>query len=315
MSKLPQHIIDRVLTYFIVLEPKHFFKPFDDILVRDGSLLVLVDTFRNNLKSAITVGSVPYTLVQRSVYQRRFDRIHSAESIMQLQHSQPHKGLSSEQERAALSAAHIRIRKVVSDQAEQDVLQDLIISELDNSLKDGEFANIASELLRQVSVIIWSSFESLSRDLLATVLNRKPSAVRKITNTSFYRNSPIARGISFDTLESFSFDVSSVVGDIIFSEKKLDNFKSICELCTSIFSDPVLDLLLKDRQLWLLSQRRHLIVHRRGVVDKEYLEKTSDALPIGSVIENSRLDIENYLMSTREAGLAMVGQAEMLLIS
>lgn len=29
--------------------------------------------------------------------------------------------------------------------------------------------------------------------------------------------------------------------------------------------------------MWLLSQRRHLIVHRRGIVDAQYLAKTGDS--------------------------------------
>jgi hypothetical protein len=37
---------------------------------------------------------------------------------------------------------------------------------------------------------------------------------------------------------------------------------------------------LSDRALWLLFQRRHLIAHRRGEIDRSYLDLTADSFKV-----------------------------------
>ena len=46
-------------------------------------------------------------------------------------------------------------------------------------------------------------------------------------------------------------------------------------------SEPALTAALGDKRLWLLCQERHLIVHRRAVVDARFLEATGQTLELG----------------------------------
>ena len=50
---------------------------------------------------------------------------------------------------------------------------------------------------------------------------------------------------------------------------------------------------LKDLELWELYNRRHLIVHRLGIVDEKYVKETGSKLPIGSEIMVTPLELED----------------------
>jgi hypothetical protein len=63
---------------------------------------------------------------------------------------------------------------------------------------------------------------------------------------------------------------------------------------------------LSDHELWLLAQRRHLIVHRRGIVDNRYLESTGEKLVPGSQISISPSDIERGLDIVCSAGIELL---------
>jgi hypothetical protein len=72
-------------------------------------------------------------------------------------------------------------------------------------------------------------------------------------------------------------------------------------------SDNSLRTALNEGTLWTLYQRRHLIVHRRGVVDRQYLENTGETLEIGSQLVVSPEDIKNYIAISRDLGLSFFG--------
>ena len=62
---------------------------------------------------------------------------------------------------------------------------------------------------------------------------------------------------------------------------------------------------LADRELWMLYQRRHLIVHRRGVVDQAYLDATGETFTIGTHLTVTPDDFEKALSVVVSAGTAL----------
>ena len=58
--------------------------------------------------------------------------------------------------------------------------------------------------------------------------------------------------------------------------------------------------------MWRLWQRRHLIVHKRGLVDQSYINKTGDALKVGSRLVITGTDIDAIFKRIRDTGTALV---------
>jgi hypothetical protein len=80
-------------------------------------------------------------------------------------------------------------------------------------------------------------------------------------------------------------------------------------LCKDTFAGQDLHKHLRNPRLWLLQQRRHLIVHRRGVVDKQYLENTGEKIKVGEQLTPTPTEIEEYVRHVCDAALALVKAA------
>lgn len=63
--------------------------------------------------------------------------------------------------------------------------------------------------------------------------------------------------------------------------------------------------ILRSEGIWDLYQRRHLIVHRKGIVDALYLVETGEKRPLGSVLEITAGDLEDAITRASTFGLAL----------
>jgi hypothetical protein len=65
---------------------------------------------------------------------------------------------------------------------------------------------------------------------------------------------------------------------------------------------------LEQKEMWVLNQRRHLIVHRRGIVDASYIANTGDALALGAELTISPNELERYLTLVADTGVKMIDE-------
>ena len=63
---------------------------------------------------------------------------------------------------------------------------------------------------------------------------------------------------------------------------------------------------MRSPDLWMLNQRRHLIVHRRGIVDEAYLGKTSDSAPLGLPLQPTSKELESYITAVERASIELI---------
>jgi hypothetical protein len=72
---------------------------------------------------------------------------------------------------------------------------------------------------------------------------------------------------------------------------------------------------LASHELWLLNCKRHLIVHRRGVVDDQYLRRSGDTLEPGSRLEVSLNDVRAAIIAVRDVAVALLPAAASMIES
>lgn len=171
----------------------------------------------------------------------------------------------------------------------------------------GTVSSAVSELHGQGVVLMWSAFEVLARDLFVYSLNCKPDLASRILGDETTKRLFQLKGLDFETLAQYSFDVSHAMGEILIQAHDLGSLTAMKACFTALFPDvPTLRACLSDHELWLLAQRRHLIVHRRGIVDNRYLESTGEKLMPGSQISVSPSDIERGLDIVCSAGIELL---------
>ncbi|MCV0396767.1 MAG: hypothetical protein K5872_20880 [Rhizobiaceae bacterium] len=293
-------------TRFIFGPPPSFYDPLVAIGEEPSAISASVRAFKDNLSSAITVGSIPFQLAQSSVLHQRFAQIRTAERIRSLAVDE------GTDDRASEKLAYNRAKKAFTREiTDQETIEDFgrqTLTVLDGHLSDKEFSDSADELLRQVLVIAWGAFETLVSDSLRSVLNCRPELSLNLFSERQYRDVLIGKNTVLE-LERRNFDLSKSMGDIVFDTFRMDGLEKIRDVCSIIFNNDELNVFLKNDALWTLSQRRNLIVHRRGLVDSRYLSKTGDTRSIGDRLTLTASEIEDSLVVVRDAGVAFARAA------
>jgi hypothetical protein len=304
---------EQVLSSFLFLEMPGAFDPFSAWRERASPVSEIVSVFQSNLNSAVVVGSIPFSLVNNAAFEQRFSQILSSERIRSLIDVPPGAGLTSEHEKAAYTRAKSRMREIgTTDEFRQSIVEETLLR-LRDSLASAEFSEAAAELLRQVTVMLWGALEVVSTDIAVTIANKKPDIASRIVETDLFKKSGFFKGVSIGILEEFKFDVSRSMGSILFDNRRLDSVSAISDVYDAMFENSQLNIKLKSPEIWELGQRRHLIVHRRSIVDRQYISKTSDNRAIGSSLSIVRADVDKYLKEVRDIGLFMAECAHDLL--
>lgn len=280
--------------YFSPIHQASFDEPFSSIR----------DVFVDNLNSSITVGSVPFTLANASINQQRFHQLYTAERIRSLKPDPPHSD-GADDEQAFVRALDLMKLEQANPQNAKDHVN-RILKFLESGIRQESFSKAADELLRQVLVMIWGAFEVLATDLAIAMVNESPALADNPQTAKRYKLS----NISIDALKLYDYNVSQNMGRIIFENQRLDSLPLIQEsLSLLLKDDSEIEKSLKSQTLWNLSQKRHLIVHRRGIADKQYLSKTSDATAIGTHIRTNSSEIDKYLIEVRDTGFLLLKAA------
>jgi hypothetical protein len=96
------------------------------------------------------------------------------------------------------------------------------------------------------------------------------------------------------------------MGDIIFEDRHLDSLPLIRDFLNTLFPEAAeLRSRLGDNRLWILWQRRHLIVHRRGIVDISYIQKTGDKAAIDTRIALTGYDLDDSFALARDVATSL----------
>lgn len=296
---------------------EHFAFPFDsesrflgqlDLLISQlgEELQAIAKAFRENLNGVTSVAWFPATTAIASVS----SRLHIAESIRALINIDRDDPLHDEK---ASSIAHSRVAERLATSEGREEAASKVITELEHSLNSESFRVSAAEILRQAIVLAWASFEVFSSDIWVLLLNLRPTLSLELlhderTKKWFQPKEMIS------VLKDYNFDISRNMGDIVVRWNRLDNLVAIREAFDAIMpTNEVLRTALHRDSLWLLSQRRNLIVHRRAIVDSQYLLNTGDAIEIGQELKISPSYLEASLIEVRDVGMEILKSSAALI--
>ncbi len=297
--------------FYFPVNIDEFIKPINDFLsIAQKPLIQPIGSFAKNLSSVISTTSLPFWMGMASVSQKRFLQIHLAEKIRALNHADKDGHIPEWARAQAYEIAKKRAQEESLDDTHKDTTIEELFADLIMLLSDPNFNTASREVLRQGAVLTWSSIEVLATDLFISLLNTKPELVNILFKNDRVRKWFDIRGVSLEILETHGFDVSKKMGDILIEHYSIDTLPAI-KTIFSILSLGRADLItaLDNPDLYLLNKRRHLIVHRRSIVDLQYKNSTSDSLNVGDELYIKPDDLDRYLTVVREAGKELIDSA------
>jgi len=268
--------------------------------------------FLANLDASVSVLCLPTSLAMASAQEWRFRQIHIAERIRA--GAEPDADPDSPEERAAKEKAHHRFAEEMVSKDTINHIADHACTFLLNQHAQQHVADAATGLLLQGVVLVWSAFEVLVRDVFEAVVNARPELGRDLLESVDGKRLFQVKAIDLDTLARYSFDLSKCMGSVLSGFRDLSDLAAIRGVLGSLFQDvEPLRALLGSRDLWVLSQRRHLIVHNRGVVDRKYIEQTGATDEEGKRVRILPTDIEQYVSLVRDVGCSLLAAAQEVL--
>ncbi len=265
------------------------------------------EAFCDSVLAVHATTSLPYQLAHSKAGALHFQRIHIAERIRKLPVSDEDYAVP-EVDRD-LKALEIAREKYHSFQHSDDGLNALV-ADLSNTLLEGieepSTAKAADELLYQAVVGLWSALEVLVRDGLIVVTNHYPQVAVQLLNNPQSKKYFEFPTLSIEKLSSSQFNLSSCMGDLIFGTRDFSDVRTIKAAFSSISNDATLIDVLNDPDLWQLNQCRHVIVHRRGVVDAKYKASTKCQSALGERIPITPQDVEKFFRVTIQSAAAII---------
>jgi hypothetical protein len=303
-TELSDEEIKRVTRAFLIWTAGELVEPLDTLAAQPHVNAACIRDAADGMKSVVSAATLPFQLTVAAVQQRRFDRHLSAERIRSLKDVPHGEEPSEEQEKHAFRIASSKMGKFVGSVEGTNIFRDEVVTELDRSLKGEVISSAAGELLIQTLVSTWTIFEHFTSRFIVECVNSDPKRARVLLSVPELKTYFGKQIIDVETVDEHGFDLTRSMGTVIFNGRRLDNLSITRCLMEALFGCSEIRDALGDT-LWKLNQRRHLFVHRRGLVDQEYLRRTGDNVLVGQRLIVSSMDIENYLLAVQRAILVI----------
>jgi len=308
LSLKTQQLCRELLKYFLVpFEIKEATKGITELIPRlPIGFSTVAETFVDRIDATLQTTATPYLLADQSAHDKHFQRISMAARIRSLKINAIEGESDGELETRRTKEARRNASENMAEFCGSEEGIDAICLETAQFLlhlhEKKKVASVARELLLQGTFSTWSALEMLIGDGLIYLLNADPRLVTKLLSDSNAKKKFELPKLSADYLAEKGFDLSNQMGSLLFEERDLSNLAVIRTACEAIFEDIDLRTMLNAESLWLLNQKRHLIAHRRGIVDDEYIRNTGSTLSIGDHLYVSPDEFEANLAEILSIG-------------
>lgn len=278
-----------------------------------AKLGVLAAAFEQNISAVGATVGMPVALASAASEGSHWQRIHSAERIRALTlDAEPGENKDALEARRASRAREVASQRMQEFAASPDG-RDTIAADtcrfLLEALKSADLGEAANELLRQGVVLTWSALEILSRDLFETILNANPKRALTILQEPTAKHR-LQSKFTLEELATAGFDLSASLGSLLSSQQDFSDIRTVkAVMLPALNSEPDVGAALEDKTLWVLCQQRHLIVHRRGIVDARYIDATGETRKVGDRLVITPDDLESQLGKVVSAGRALLSAA------
>lgn len=312
-SKVRQH-------FLIPRDPSACWRDFEPLLsgLSDESpMRAVAMSFRASLASAISVVALPFQFANASVRSSHYQRIHTAERIeaeaQRLEDSfRSGTSKSVTEDHYVNQAAKRAQAKMSAFAGSEEGMATLAKDTCDFLLRSLQFGmqESAQVLLQQGVVLVWSVFEVFCRDTFELLINSSPElGVRLITSDKKTPWSELKR-VPLELLLSHGLDLSNQLGTVLLEKQDFSKLTTIKTAFNALFpGESQLHDSLGSRELWMLNQRRHVVVHRRGVIDRAYLSATGANLCVGTTIKVEPRDLESAMSTVIATGTVILEAA------
>lgn len=277
-------------------------RPLVEVIPEEHPLSRHAEAFRRNLAAIYAMASLPYMMGVQMVSSSHYSLQVTVRAFEKGVHR---KKSASHREEAAKAVADEVAAEMSSGPLPSDEQVAGIVLPLLSAFPSGPAA-----LLSQSLVATWTAFEVLARDVVATVVNRDHTLARRFLDDEDAKRLLDLKSLRFDVLAEHDFNLAEHMGDLLLLRHPLTSLEALKVVLKTLFGrTSALADALDRRDLWVLSQRRHLIVHRGGVVDAAYSKLLGDGSLVGTRLRVGARELTDALMRVQDVGHVLLQAA------
>jgi len=254
--------------------------------------------FRRNIVGAVASVSMPFKMAFASIEQRRLQALHAAERV-RARKRRPKEGTAvGSSEETVLQTARERMQAEWQNLDFRTKVADQVFLELVRGLDNEALSAACAELLRQGVELAWGALEVFARDFFVAIVNVRTELARRLVESDQTGHAFQLQSVPFALLAEYGFNLRSRLGQLLAARYDIGSIPAMRAVFGVLFPDNgPLAAALDDRMLWLLAERRQLIVRRRSLVDANYVKAAAEPLPLGSELIVTPDDLERYMRS------------------
>jgi hypothetical protein len=160
-----------------------------------------------------------------------------------------------------------------------------------------------------ITVYIWTAFECLASDLWVKSLNHSPQLAQRVIS-SISSSDDEQSGISKRHIEvglaaKYGFDLRRHLGSALKKKFEFTKYQGILEAYCKAFG-PCPELEQFGDELKQLEQVRHLIVHRGGITDDQFIKLSQLKIRTNSKLRLTLDQVRDYVMTVTLASVALL---------
>jgi len=279
----------------------------------------VADSFCLNMQSLAFMVAIPYTFL----LMKQMEFAHVVLLIKaKLKSTKPFASMEelSHEERRSLYGQMTEIAaQKPEDEDDKRKKQSAIDNEFRSLLTSSEEIRSGyRSLLYSGLVWVWSTFEVFCSDLWEISVNESPHVLGKEAITGLSRMDKLgeiegltAKYIKLDYLAKYGYDLTHSMGTILKPKFDFTSMSSIRQAYHSAFpKNQTISRVLANNALFFLEMKRHLIVHRAGLVDETFVSKTGVDIPVGVMLPVSDKEVLEYGNTVINVGFSLVDSVQ-----
>jgi len=306
-------------SYIMIFRDRELLELLDnEILGLKGNTLDILKSFRDNIKSIISTSMLPISMSFERTIKLMYDDIYRSEKILSLKFS-PELAITEEELKSLPNQEEIqkKVVKTTNERFNEKIKSSEghieywfhSLSFLKQCSESGretnDFLLSSKELINQATLTTWSTLEVLMRDIFVHSINDYPFLTKALFEDNNLKSKFGIKSVPTEKLIEFDFNLNGKMGTILIDNFDFSNLDLMKAIIGCVFESKALNTKLKEDDIWKLYNRRNLIIHKGGIVDKKYLKSTGDTYEIGHKLYVKPAELKNYIKNVLEIGLAV----------
>lgn len=263
----------------------------------------IFDTFKNNMSEVIYVVQSYFNIMAHAKTQEACNKIFERNRILAYADSL----------RGSYENDHARINQAASERAKADIdkgeldnysILDGVIITLNDLEKDPVIELSNKSTMRQGIVIIWSSIETLIRDIIRVKLNLDYELASNFFESSETNSYWQKKQISFEHLKRYNFDLKNHFGDVALDINSCSNLSAIKTAFAYVMGKNSLSYQnLASKNFYNLYKLRNIIAHKNGIVDDKYKSEVSCTESVGEKVNITSTTFNNCFFTAKDLAI------------